>query len=59
MPTPKDNTERRNRIEAIYAHANSEHRPVNKGELDEIEKLSAEIYDEAQAWLRSKQPASA
>lgn len=58
------NTERHERIECLYAHAEREGREINDTELEEIERLSGEIYDEAQseslakseAWLRSRLP---
>ena len=53
------NTERHERIECFYAHAEREGREINDAELNEIEHLSAEIYDEAQKWVRSRQPQAA
>ena len=52
-------TERQERIECLYAHAEREGREINDAELNEIERLSAEIYDEAQTWLRNRLPQTA
>ena len=50
------NTERHERIECLYAHAEREGREINDTELEEIERLSGEIYDEAQSWVRNRLP---
>ena len=50
------NSERHARIDAIYDLAAREHRPVTLEELDEIERLSQEIYAESHRWLNSTLP---
>ena len=52
------NTERHERIDFLYAHAERESREINDAELAEIERLSSEMYDEAHRWLDQKLPLS-
>ena len=50
------NPERHKRIAAIYDHAAREGREINDDELEELERLSEEIYAEANAWLNKSLP---
>jgi len=63
--TPTSDTlttaEKRKRIDALYDLAARQHRSISTLELEEIERLSAEIYEdarleEATRWLKETMP---